>query len=702
MKEILDKILRFTSKILPLIILVGVLIISYVIFNASTFKLFNTQIDNPLKSISSLIDDSILYQRSYYDKYHNNDIVIIKIDEKTLDSFSKTDIRMLSFPKKLYSDLIIKLIEEYQVSIIGFDILFSNKSLEWVDDENTLKDTFDKYNDRVVIASMPDSLKSPLCKYNNVQHGSIALVSAPRIKKTLIDTNYKVWEWCEHKDNLYFWNKDTLESFWFTIFKKFYQNNSNDNNLFNINTLFKVFKEENTPYVNINFFRNWENNEWTLWFSSYSLIDILNWEDVNLEWKIVLVWEVGTVLQDNHFTPVDFDRKMPWVEINANIISTFMFDSFLNEFNRYYLLVIILLSSLIILLLIFNNNIISSTIWLIVILLSNIIFWIFAFWRLWIIYPISETIYYLFITYFWMYVYKFFILDKDKRFLKWAFSMFVSPDIVEQISNDPKQLHLDWKKWNITVFFSDIESFTSISEKMDAQTLFDFLNRYFSKMTQILLQNNWTLDKYIWDSVMWFFNAPLSLEKHEYYACKTALEQINELKILNIEFKREWLPILNIRIWINTWEVIHGNLWAKKKRVNYTIIWDNVNLASRLEWVNKVYWTNIIISESVYNKVKKDFIIRELDNIIVKWKEESVKIFELICFINTKYNKEVLKNYSLGLNSYYLWKYKDALVFFSKNVSQKDKPSMLMIKRCENHLSGSVILEKWVHRINEK
>lgn len=236
---------------------------------------------------------------------------------------------------------------------------------------------------------------------------------------------------------------------------------------------------------------------------------------------------------------------------------------------------------------------------------------------------------------------------------------------------------------------------------MQAEKLFTFLNEYFNLMTKILTKNKWTLDKYIWDSVMWFFNAPLKIDYPEFMACKTAIEQQKAIKILNIKWSKIINQNLNVRIWIHSWEAIHGNLWSKDNRINYTVIWDNVNLASRLEWINKIYWTNIIISYSVYKTIKEDFVTRELDTITVKWKSQKTKIFELISPKNKNViDRNILKNYKNWLKFYYEANYEKAIIEFQKN--KNDSPSMTLLNRCKLAKDWKIIIENWLYKITQK
>ena len=269
------------------------------------------------------------------------------------------------------------------------------------------------------------------------------------------------------------------------------------------------------------------------------------------------------------------------------------------------------------------------------------------------------------------------------------------------ISENENALKLWWEKRRVTIFFSDIVWFTTISEMLWTDKIFNLLWEYLSEMTEILLKNKWTLDKYIWDAVMWFFNAPVAINNPEFEACKTALEQQARLKELNEKWKEaSWFPPLAIRIWIDTWEAMVWNIWSRE-RFNYTVIWDHVNLASRLEWVNKEYLTKICVSEETKKAVENDFIFRELDTIKVKWKTRWIKIFELVWFkSDNSINIERLRNYEKALYLYYANEYEKAIKIFESNLW--DLPSTKMILRCSDALSGKIIVKNGIYEMNTK
>lgn len=687
----------FVEKVVPFLLSIFIVIFSYISYWINSESNF-------IRTVGDVVDDTLLYKRIYPENNHQNEVVIIKVDKKTLDTLQKSDLRILSFSKTTYATVIEKLIEEYKVAAIWVDIIFANKSYYGEKDELQLQDTLEKYKDKVVIASRWDNRDKPLCIYNNVQHGAIEVHAESRIRKFEIDyDDYDVHLGCSDSDT-YEWNISTIQAFWIEVYKKYLGSVSNKlkwkKDILTLERNLSFQKQENNWFLNIGYSTNKENNTGTFGFRSYSLADIIDEKEIDLSWKIVLIGEVWTVLHDTHFTPINFKYKMPGVEIHANIVTSLLYESYLKNLGMIWVICIALLSSLLVLLSILNTRTLVNLLLVTLFLLIHIIVWL-QFFISGTIYPIFFMIYTIILSFIGVYMYKFIIADKNRRFFKKAFSMYLSPEMVDVIYKDPSKLNLRWEKWEITVFFSDIASFTSISENMKAEILFDFLNNYFNEMTKILLKNRGTLDKYIGDAVMWFFNAPLEVENHEYLACKTALQQIQKLKILNKIHAEKWLPEIDIRIGISTWEVMHGNLGASGKRISYSVIGDDVNLASRLEWVNKAYGTKITISERTYKKIHTEFTFREIDTIQVKWKTKWVKIYELLWLKGTKkaYWK-MIENYEEWLHSYYNGKYKEAITCFEKN--KKDIASQKMIERCKWIEEGKISVKDGVYKFTTK
>ncbi|MDH5717997.1 MAG: adenylate/guanylate cyclase domain-containing protein [Spirochaetia bacterium] len=225
--------------------------------------------------------------------------------------------------------------------------------------------------------------------------------------------------------------------------------------------------------------------------------------------------------------------------------------------------------------------------------------------------------------------YKVLTEEENVKYIRSTFSKFVSKDVVNELMANPESLKLGGEKKEITVFFSDIRGFTGMSEALTPEDLVHLLNDYLSAMTEIILGYKGTIDKYMGDAIMAFWGAPLQQKEHAYLACLASLKQMQELKKLQEKWAEKKLPVIDIGIGLNTGFSVAGNM-GSSHRMDYTVMGDSINLGSRLEGTNKMYGTNIIISEYTYEKVKDKIIARELDSIRVKGKIEPVTIYELI------------------------------------------------------------------------
>jgi adenylate cyclase len=232
----------------------------------------------------------------------------------------------------------------------------------------------------------------------------------------------------------------------------------------------------------------------------------------------------------------------------------------------------------------------------------------------------------MFLTFVAIIVYRAMTEERDKRRTLETFGKYVSPDVASVLV-EGEIPSLGGTDKMITVFFSDIRGFTSLSETMSPQELVNHLNIYLTEMTNIIMEYRGTLDKYVGDEVMCYWGAPLDQEDHAILACKCALRQMSRLRELNQEWPEN--RRINIGIGLNSGIMTWGNM-GSPLRMNITLMGDNVNLGARLEGTNKEYGTNIIISENTYSLVKDKFIARELDNIRVKGKSKPVLMYELV------------------------------------------------------------------------
>jgi adenylate cyclase len=225
-------------------------------------------------------------------------------------------------------------------------------------------------------------------------------------------------------------------------------------------------------------------------------------------------------------------------------------------------------------------------------------------------------------------LYRALIEEKEKRRVRTAFGQFVPPEVIRRLLLDPGLV--EPKKTDITVMFSDIRGFTTISENLDAQDLALFLNQYLSDMTHIVFGHQGTLDKFIGDAVMAFWGAPYEEKGHAIRACNACLKMMDRVRAMQEKWEAEGKPKLDIGIGLNTGVASVGNMGSEQRK-GYTALGDTVNLASRLEGLNKDYGTHIIINESTHAAVKSEgFDFRELDLIRVKGKHQPVTIYELV------------------------------------------------------------------------
>ncbi len=226
--------------------------------------------------------------------------------------------------------------------------------------------------------------------------------------------------------------------------------------------------------------------------------------------------------------------------------------------------------------------------------------------------------------------------EAEKAQVRGAFAQYLSPALVEQLAKDPTRLKLGGETREMTFLFCDVRGFTTISEqfKGNPQGLTSLINRFLTPMTDIILEKGGTIDKYMGDCIMAFWNAPLDVPNHAEQACSTSLQMYHDLEFLNQDLKREaerenrpFYP-LKIGIGLNTGDCVVGNM-GSEQRFDYSVLGDAVNLASRLESQSKNYGANIVVGEQTYANVKDDFALLELDLIAVKGKSEAVRIYAL-------------------------------------------------------------------------
>ena len=225
--------------------------------------------------------------------------------------------------------------------------------------------------------------------------------------------------------------------------------------------------------------------------------------------------------------------------------------------------------------------------------------------------------------------YQYFVEGREKRKMKKLFGQYVSKDVYEHLVADPTLARLGGARREMSVLFSDIRGFTSVSEQGEPEAIVQTLNEYFTKMVEIVFAHQGTVDKFVGDMVMALFGAPLADKDHAEHAVRAALDMIDELGRLNAKWHAEGRPQLDIGIGINTGPMIAGNI-GSEQIMSYTVIGDAVNLGSRLESLNKTYGTRIIISEATKAQLTGQYDVRPLGDVVVKGKTRPVAIFQVV------------------------------------------------------------------------
>jgi adenylate cyclase len=224
--------------------------------------------------------------------------------------------------------------------------------------------------------------------------------------------------------------------------------------------------------------------------------------------------------------------------------------------------------------------------------------------------------------------FQYFSTDKEKRQVRQAFQYYLTESVMTEMLADPSKLKLGGVKKELTVMFSDIRGFTTLSEMLEASEVAKTLNEYLTPMTNLVFQTGGTLDKYMGDAIMAFWGAPLDQKDHALKACQTACAMIERLDVMRAEWKAKGRPDIDIGIGLNSGNIHVGNM-GSDIRFDYTVIGDDVNLASRLEGTNKSYGTRVILGENTYRMVAGEVVGRELGGVVVKGKKKPVTIFEL-------------------------------------------------------------------------
>jgi adenylate cyclase len=348
-----------------------------------------------------------------------------------------------------------------------------------------------------------------------------------------------------------------------------------------------------------------------------------------LEGKIVLIGTTAPGLLDLRATPMG--TLYPGVEIHANLISGIL-DGNIKESPLWTkginLGLLVLLGALLVFGLPFTGPLWASVISvgvLAVALAINLLSYSAG-----IVLPLASLLAALLSIYLMNIAYGYFVESRSKRLITGLFGQYVPPELVDEMAQNPESFSMEGESRELTILFSDVRGFTTISESLDAKTLSEFINAFLTPFTKVIYKNRGTIDKYMGDCIMAFWGAPLTDADHARHGLESAFEMLTAMEKLNQEFIQKGWPPIKVGIGLNSGRVSVGNM-GSEIRLAYTVMGDAVNLASRLEGITKEYGAAIIIGDET-RKQLPDLIAREVDKVRVKGKDVAVTIYEPLGF----------------------------------------------------------------------
>lgn len=427
-------------------------------------------------------------------------------------------------------------------------------------------------------------------------------------------------------------------------------------------------------------------------FKYISAIDIYNnnFDKSEIDGKIVLIGTSAAGLFDLRATP--FDSIFPGVEVHANIIDNILMQDFIYKaswLDGANILIIFVLSIIVVMLTTY------TTFWANpIIFISFSTSYLFLVYNLLfdygivlnILFPIATVLIASIMTTLFDYFYNI----KKEEAIKAKFASKVSKNVMDDILKNIDKNEFSAKSKEVTIFFSDIRGFTNISEKLDAKELISFLNRYMQPMSEIIIKYQGTIDKFIGDAIMAYWNAPIDIKNHCDLALKASLEQLEVLEKLNVELQKENLPKIDIGIGLNTGTVIVGEM-GSSLRSDYTVIGDTINLGSRVESLCKYYDSKLNISNFTKDKLQEEYIFRFLDLVKVKGKNEPVEIWQVLGKGEAKESlKEELDLYHKAIEFYKNSDFLNALEIFESLENNENKTNKniykIYITRCKEFI----------------
>jgi adenylate cyclase len=345
--------------------------------------------------------------------------------------------------------------------------------------------------------------------------------------------------------------------------------------------------------------------------------------------KVVIVGATAVGIYDLRVTP--FSGTYPGVEVQATIMDNMLRGNFLRipPFGLVIMLLVLVALAVLLGLTLPRLSAAWAFIFTLIVMEGYVAVNYLLFTRqglqLEIFYPLGLIV----LVYLGVTMHRFLAEERERERIRKTFESYVAPTIVQEMLKHPEQLRLGGERREITVLFTDIRGFTTMSEDLAPEALVKLLHDFLNPMSNIIINQGGTIDKYMGDAIMALFGAPLIQADHPRLACRAALEMVATLEALNRTWAEQGRPPLKVGVGVNTGFVAVGNM-GSDRLFDYTAIGDNVNLASRLEGLNKYYGTNILVSEATAKAQDNSFILRDIDLVRVKGKAQAARIYELL------------------------------------------------------------------------
>ena len=423
-------------------------------------------------------------------------------------------------------------------------------------------------------------------------------------------------------------------------------------------------------------------------FPHYSVSDILRGNLLigTFKDKIVLVGATAVGIGDVRSTP--FGPVYPGPEIQATVIDNILTGDIIARprWTRIFDFLAILVLPLLVAVALPRLSAFGGLLFVVTLfgLFVGVAYQLFVRAHVWlnIVYPVFA----LAATYTILTVYRYLTEERARRQIKATFQHYVSADVIEQMLNDPDAARLGGQERVLTVLFSDLAGFTSYSEKYSPSEIIEILGEYYDKMTELVFANQGTLTAYAGDELMAIFGAPVEAADHATLGCKAALAMQDARHALAEAWAEIGRPPLSARTGINSGSMLVGN-YGSKYRFNYSVLGDQVTLASRLEQLNKAYGTEIMIGEQTAELVGNDFLLRELDRVQVKGRKQALRVYELVGLAGAALptaQAQMLGLYASALEAYRGQRWDEAAERFGQGLAlwPTDVPSRIMRERC--------------------